>query len=414
MGYSLSKRSWLGVGVEATSGTALTTPTVYHPAKSVMKGVKKREHLKEERGSRDGVYGIIDTTREGSIDPKGPFYADTSPYFMLGAFGAVNSAQQSLSSVYKHTFSLIDQPKTLTLFKNYDAAVYVGAYGAVEKWALKFASEGKVIENDVSLKHLYPVKYAGSQLTPNFSTVQPFAGYAPTITLGGTQTLDIDELSIEFDQKLMLWYPAGGSADFAQIYWGERNVKVDFTARFDVDSLFNHFFNGSRTDDQLVLDVKGPVIGKVFTVTLGAPSAGTFTLTYNGQTTAPIAYNATAAAVQAALVALSSVGTGNAVVAGSGPYTVQFAGALLNDGNNLTGSGTGLTGGSFTVSAATLFNQELNISIPVISYDSIEHDLSKDNVLIKAKAVAISQANTTGGLPLISAFVQNLVTNYNL
>ena len=325
MGYSLSKRTFLGVGVETIPGTAIATPTVYHPTKSVMKGTKKRESLKDERGNRDGVYGIVDTTREGATDPKGVFYPDTSPYFMLAAFGAVATTQPDLSNlpnVHKHTFSLADQPKTLTLFKNYDAAVYVGAYTVVEKWSIKFSSEGKLLENDVSTKHLYPVKYAGSTLTPTFSQVQPFAGYMPKITLGGTQTLDIDEMTIEFDQKATMWYPAGGTPDFATVYWGERNVKVDFTARFDVDTLYNHFFNGTRTDDSLVMDVQGAAIG---------------------------------------------------------------------------------------VDAGTTYYNELNISVPVISYDSMEHDLSKDNVLIKAKATAIS---TPSGL--ISAYVQNLITSYAL
>ena len=323
MGYSLSKRTFLGVGVETTRGVALDTPTVYHPCKSVMKGTKKREQVKDERGNRDDVYGIVDTTREGETDPKGNFYIDTSPYFMLGAFGAVTTTQPDATNVpdvSKHDFSLADQPPSLTLFKNYDAAVYVGAYGVVEKWALKFTSEGKVLENDVTLKHLYPVKYAGATLTPAFSTVQAMAGYKPVITLAGAQTLDIDDMSIEFDQKCTMWYPSGGTPDFVTVYYGARDVKVTFTARFDVDTLYEHFRNDTRVDDSLVVNVRGAKIG-------------------------------------------------------------SFSG--------------------------TDYYEELNISIPIISYDSMEHDLSKDNVLIKAKATAIS-----GPSGLISAYVQNKVTSY--
>jgi hypothetical protein len=46
----------------------------------------------------------------------------------------------------------------------------------------------------------------------------------------------------------------------------------------------------------------------------GKPTGGTFTLTYDGQTTLPIAYNATNGAVQAALVALSNVTIGDVSV----------------------------------------------------------------------------------------------------
>lgn len=75
----------------------------------------------------------------------------------------------------------------------------------------------------------------------------------------------------------------------------------------------------------------------------GSPTGGTFTLSVGGQTTTALANNATASAVQAALVALSTVGTGGATVTGSagGPYSITLAG-----GGTLTASGSGLTGGT--------------------------------------------------------------------
>jgi hypothetical protein len=64
-------------------------------------------------------------------------------------------------------------------------------------------------------------------------------------------------------------------------------------------------------------------------VTLGSQSSGTFTLTYGGQTTSGIAYNAAASAVQTALETLSSIGSGNVSVTGNngGPYTIRMIGA---------------------------------------------------------------------------------------
>jgi len=68
-------------------------------------------------------------------------------------------------------------------------------------------------------------------------------------------------------------------------------------------------------------------------VTLGSQASGTFALSYAGQTTAGVAYNAAASAVQTALQGLSTIGAGNATVAGSagGPYTVTFASALAQN-----------------------------------------------------------------------------------
>ncbi len=101
---------------------------------------------------------------------------------------------------------------------------------------------------------------------------------------------------------------------------------------------------------QLVPAANSPV----WTVTLGSGNTGgTFTLTFNGQTTAGIAYNATGATVQTAFLLLSSVGAGNATVTGSagGPYTVTFTGSLANTSLALTGSGAALTGGSATLTS---------------------------------------------------------------
>jgi len=99
------------------------------------------------------------------------------------------------------------------------------------------------------------------------------------------------------------------------------------------------------------------VTNEVQTVTIsGGPTGGTFTLTFSGQTTAAIAYNATAATVQTALEALSNINPGDITVTGNagGPYTVTFGGQYLGDNvaqMSATGSFTG--GSSPTVAVAT-------------------------------------------------------------
>ncbi len=77
-------------------------------------------------------------------------------------------------------------------------------------------------------------------------------------------------------------------------------------------------------------------------------TGGAFTLTYGGQTTAPIAWNAPAlgaGSVQAALEALSTVGAKQTLVRlESGAWTVTFLGALTNVTAPITGNGGGLSG----------------------------------------------------------------------
>lgn len=102
-------------------------------------------------------------------------------------------------------------------------------------------------------------------------------------------------------------------------------------------------------------------VNEVQTVTItGTPTGGTFTLTFSGQTTAAISFDATAATVQAALVALSNVSAGDVTVTGGpGPgtaYTVTFGGAYFNQdvpAMTATGSFTGGITPAVAVTTAT-------------------------------------------------------------
>lgn len=117
---------------------------------------------------------------------------------------------------------------------------------------------------------------------------------------------------------------------------------------------------------------------EVQTVTItGTPTGGTFTLTFAGQTTTPIAFSATAAAVRTALAGLSNLAAEDVAVAGGPgpgtPYTVTFSGGAV-DGRDVpqmtaTGSFTGGTtpavavtttaggGGALTVNGVSIVSQ---------------------------------------------------------
>lgn len=116
----------------------------------------------------------------------------------------------------------------------------------------------------------------------------------------------------------------------------------------------------------------------------GTISGGTFTLTYDGEETDPIDWDATAAEVEAAVEALANVGSGN-VVGSGGPLpgafvAITFAGALAGlpvpelvvDDGNLTGAGATLTVTTTTAGvqgsyrgapAGTLLSDELNAAL---------------------------------------------------
>lgn len=95
---------------------------------------------------------------------------------------------------------------------------------------------------------------------------------------------------------------------------------------------------GSGTDEVQAVEMDDDVSG------------GTFTLSFGGQETGNLAYDASAAVVEAALEALSTIGLGGVTVTGSTPiWTVTFTGSLASTNVALiVGDGSLLTGGSAT------------------------------------------------------------------
>jgi hypothetical protein len=131
-----------------------------------------------------------------------------------------------------------------------------------------------------------------------------------------------------------------------------------------------HFPNGYLPDGlPLALATSGTYSGffvpmaarasEVQTVTLGGTTLGvTYTLTLEGQTTGAIAFDATAAAVQAALDLLSNVNPGDVVVTGSsgasgGVYTLTFGGARSGQDVPALTYTSSLTGTNPTITIAT-------------------------------------------------------------
>ena len=95
----------------------------------------------------------------------------------------------------------------------------------------------------------------------------------------------------------------------------------------------------------------GQNVNEVQTVTIDA-TGGTFTLTFDGETTSALAFDASAATVKTALDGLSNINPGDVTVALDAlVYTITFAGqyagenvpALVSDASSLTGGGTSAT-----------------------------------------------------------------------
>jgi hypothetical protein len=174
---------------------------------------------------------------------------------------------------------------------------------------------------------------------------------------------------------------------------------------------------------RVINDLEGPISATTDEVQqlaiTGSPTGGTFTLTFGAQTTTAIPYNATAAQVQAALEALSSILTGNVACYGGQlpdiPVSIHFINAKgATNVAAITSSDT-LTGGSTPATAITTLNNGAG------AYSSIaQQPISKStvNVYIDSTAGAIGTTKYCDALeigvsvPKIRNPVKVLCTSY--
>ncbi len=138
----------------------------------------------------------------------------------------------------------------------------------------------------------------------------------------------------------------------------------------------------------LLVQLAAPSGGTVQTLTVDA-TGGTYTLTFEGATTVPIANNASAAVVQSDLQALATIGTNGVTVTGSGGiYTITFNGftnppTLVTDASLLIGrtqSAVALPTPTFTLSSGaaganfpnTVFDDQAFTSITARNTSSVQ------------------------------------------
>lgn len=140
-------------------------------------------------------------------------------------------------------------------------------------------------------------------------------------------------------------------------------------------------------------------------------TAGTYTLTFGGDTTGSLSYNASTSTVQSALQGLASIGSGNLLVTGTaGSYVLSFVGTLGDapqalitlTGNALTAAATTTDGVTpvnavqsvdFTATAGTFtlaFNGSTTVAIPYNATTSAVQSILSDLVSVGGSNITVS------------------------
>jgi hypothetical protein len=165
----------------------------------------------------------------------------------------------------------------------------------------------------------------------------------------------------------------GVAADSSGPYTGRRYLLAGTILSKRTDGLYERYIAGTGQNEVQRLVV--------------AATGGTFTLTYSGQTTSALAYNANAAAVQAALEALSNLAPADVVVSGgpgdsdgSTPYVLTFGGTLAETDVALITTNSGsLTGGAHSATVTTTTpGTSTDQAIAGILFDTVEFASGQD------------------------------------
>ena len=342
-------------GVESTSGTNVPANKLLSCFNIVM-GVKPE--VKTHRGTGRRFPSVQEENTEyteipisGSLDYQGLSYLVSGPWGAATITTPTNGVN-ARAWAWTPPVSGAITPKTFTIEQG-DGVVRSQKvnYGLVTGFSYK------VTRHDTSCAGTAIAQQLQDAITmtasPTAVALSPVAGkhinlYVDTTSTGLGTTLYTRAFSIDYQygNGFGPFWPLnranlsfGGVADLAPACMVKLFVEADSQGMGNLVHLQAGDFLYPR------VDALGPVIDNTQTVTLGTQSSGTFTLTYKGQTTATIAYNATAAAVQSALLLLSTIPAASVTVAGSagGPYTVTFTGALATDTTAMTGTFTALT-----------------------------------------------------------------------
>ena len=199
---------------------------------------------------------------------------------------------------------------------------------------------GGEVESTVKLPLRYGQSYAGCSRVRNpgpsdgqFTEILPAASGAWG---SSTPARWVGTAALQSDPTSTLAAYMQDHTSYGVTIFGQASAFGYTTSPVASPTMANTLFGGAIAGTSAVLALGGTGLG------------GTFTISYGGQTTAGLAFNATAATVQTALQGLSSVGAGNMTVSGpaGGPWTISLAGTLARLAGGilgLTANGSALT-----------------------------------------------------------------------
>jgi hypothetical protein len=318
----------------------------------------------------------VDGTMGGPLDYNGVLYPLNS------AMGSVSPTAHGSSStakdwVFTPPVTGSATPNTFTFQQGDSVRAHQLAYGLFTNFAYKgtrkdFTVSGKLIANNLTDNITLTSTPTAVALAPAPS--KQFNVYLdPTsAALGTTQLLRV--LSVDFTMDGIygpLWVLNRANLSFPVHVDMKPKATVKLKVGADAAGMALLGYLQTGATQFLRVQGQGLIIDNLQTVTIGGgATGGTFTLSYKGQTTAPITYSAslTSATVNTAFQLLSTVSTNCTVTGGAGgPYTFTFSGPLASDMSPVGATNVSLVGGTPTITsvaqAYNIFQHDLAVKV---------------------------------------------------
>ena len=305
----------------------------------------------------------VDLTVGGEMDYNGLVYLMNSVYGSTASVSHLNAnVAQDWNFVPPVTGSIV--PQTYTLQQGDAVRAHQTAYSLINSFGYTITRK----ETKVTSKGITRPISDGITMTSN-PTAIALAPLVPkqvnyyldssSSALGTTQLLKVLQCDYAFDGVYgPTWFMNRATPGFSSHVDLKPKTTVKLKLEADAQGMALLTYLQQGVTYYLQVNALGNLIDNSYTVSLGSPTAGTWTLTYGGQTTSALAYNVAAGGVKTALQALSSINPNTVTVTGSATsgFVIGLNGPLLNNPNVLTGSGAGLTGGTFVLAAAPAYN----------------------------------------------------------
>jgi len=251
MAVQPSVKSYLGLALETTKGTAVTATDFVPITLNSFKPVEMINELLDKgiRGSMVENYNYVQGRRHTEIDFGGPVFADTIGYWLASILGDVTTTGST--APYTHAIALKNsvgasgdaQPKALTITDYYSANTRQFPGCQTHDFELTFNADGM-------LEYVAKVTGYPSATTtapaPSFSTVLPTQVWTGTVSVGGTTVSNSTTGSLKLTRKVDPIFGVANTQAPYSVFVGSLEVTGKITFVMENDTQLTNFLSNTQ------------------------------------------------------------------------------------------------------------------------------------------------------------------------